>query len=1189
MLSGRRKLRKLILWTSIWGASGLVTACFQTPFSTDVTVSVAGDGAASVITTTVQAGRAVGTFDPTASFAQQLSATEGAISGASAIFPPGALAIPIEIAIESGESLVQGSALVDLGISLSNAVESSGAAVIIRPAENVKLLQPMAVTLPLPEGFGLVQMLLTDDDRLAILAKVFGEDGALKSQLIPRKSFTVTGGKAVVETIVFGAFQTIVLDEPVTEAKEAPTTEPITNKNGVTVITTSGVVAKETIEATETLSPLTFKSLSASFNATTRRVMIRGELSDTKAPMRACRARIRDIARPTYVVFSGEKEGNPFADANEIEGPPISANISGTLELQVACDSTDGRVAKSDWIALGTVARGDLSFTRFNVNFVRSFRILKVDAQISDASASITTCALNVRDAADPARILHTFTKGTAASAQTPDMLPHDISGTLEVGATCDFKDGQKATSSWVSIGNVAAGVNGNLQAAEIEMNSLRLMWTIPAGTSPATEYRVERAPAIDPFEQNNAQQITVIQDWASLPGSVVSTGSTMVTGLVANTSYAFRVAAREGSTGTTRYYPAMVVMTPANSGGGNGGGTTTGGAVGGTTGGGNNDTQPPTIGDYATVPRISRGKVTLRTGFAYDNQTMVPDLEWKLVYSPSAIQDIAGFNAVPSTRVLVDWSKSVAYDIEISRRNQEQAEFMHYTLAVRDVAGNVSLNPSLKIKIPDDNDQAIQSIDFWAYPAWARKRIPFMGAYISNGAVERSVSYELTVGEKPDTTELIDTANAITGTEPLDAQQFLPILRDAPLLNSKIIEPRRHYYATLVLRDANNTVLVRMYTGIYGSNPSVVYAFDNDAMNTGETAYPGQVAPFPGQAQGILFETTQKLFGSHSAKFSDQPSIAVPALHLPAVSQNMGTNGVTGFTMGGWVFNAASGLVANTAFFGFNGFIQVGLNQQAKLSAYLHALGRNITTAQPLPLNEWNHVALSGWAGGTDSSGNPYEGHIVLFINGLPVASESLPSTATRFDQGASSSNFLTIGGNVWGPSDMKFNGFMENVFFNYGGASEKMIGNLASSLNCEPGELLVGFELHAGDIIDRLAIRCSTYAGGPSYTGSAVGGAGGNATTYDCPQGKNLVAIKAGIGSGFYGADILHNIKVKCGTYPTGSSPEYSQLFGANSALNAPVEFTCPAGTLARGIRILPSQQGDYAGTVLGLNCSQ
>jgi hypothetical protein len=161
----------------ICAAISLLHGCFQTPFSTNAVVSAIEGGASSVLVTIDETGRATGSFDPSAVYDQMLAATAGEISGTAAVFPPGALSIATDIAIESGASLTDGSAMADLGLTVNNAVASAGAAVIIRPAENVQLKQPMALSVPLPSGYGLSGLALADDNRLAILAKVFDTDG----------------------------------------------------------------------------------------------------------------------------------------------------------------------------------------------------------------------------------------------------------------------------------------------------------------------------------------------------------------------------------------------------------------------------------------------------------------------------------------------------------------------------------------------------------------------------------------------------------------------------------------------------------------------------------------------------------------------------------------------------------------------------------------------------------------------------------------------------------------------------------------------------------------------------------------------------------------------------------------------------------------------------------------------------
>ena len=342
----------------------LLSGCFQTPFSTTASISASSGGAAVLSATTDSGGRTSGAYDPNAPYAQKLVAATGDIAGTSIVIPPGSLSLATTISVESGASLAAGSAMADLGLAASNAIAAAGAAVIIRPSENVRLLQPMSLSIPLPAGFALTELSLADDDKLAILAKVFDASGELKSKLIPRKDITVENGTARFATMAFGAFQTVVLNQAVTEAIEVKTTEPIANKNGVAVITTSGVVSAADIATVEQKKALTFTRFTVTFTATSRALSISAELSESLDAMKHCRLIVRDSASKAVRAAFDKNSGDSSSSASSAstgEGPRLPGDVSGLLEVLASCEAPDGRVARSDAVSIGNVPSASTS------------------------------------------------------------------------------------------------------------------------------------------------------------------------------------------------------------------------------------------------------------------------------------------------------------------------------------------------------------------------------------------------------------------------------------------------------------------------------------------------------------------------------------------------------------------------------------------------------------------------------------------------------------------------------------------------------------------------------------------------------------------------------------------------------------------------------------------------------------
>ena len=902
---------------------GLQTGCFQTPFSTTASISASGGTAAVVQGTTDSGGRTSGSYDPNATYAQELVASSGDIAGTSVTFPPGSLSFATTISVESGASLADGSALADLGLALSNAIASSGASVIIRPSENVTLLQPMSLSIPLPAGYGLVGLSLgpslSDDDRLAILAKVFDANGELKSKLIPRKNITIENGNAKFDTMAFGAFQTVVMEQPVTEAVEAKTSEPIANKNGVAVITSSGVVAATEIAAAEQKKPLAFQTFTASFSTTTRKVTIASKLSESIL-IKSCSLTLRDVStKAVRFSDSGAKDESTDSVSAEI---PLPENVEGNLEAAIVCESKDGRIARSDWTSIGVVAKAGFGFKKFIPTYFASTREVKIEGEITQSSAAISSCTFKFRNAATPYAIVYEIMTTAGASKPAPIFLPDHIYGSIEISATCVSVDKQTVSTAWTALGDVAPGVNGNF-------------------------------------------------------------------------------------------------------------------------GGGNLDTTAPTITEYASVSHLAPGQIHLRTGRAYDNTTTSETLLYKLVYSSAPITSVSEFDA-KSTTVFRDWTAVTNQTIVITNTPTTPT---YYTLGVKDTDDNIALHPSLGLILPG---QSHPTIDFNSDIALNMK---MYGSLINSAATATSFQYKISAGTKPGLDDLIpapSTTNPIT--LPASATASFSV---APLLPSgTTLSSGQTYHANLVIYDSAGYEIARLYAPVYARRPMVLYEFENNGLNSGASASglaQGQSAPYPATVPtGFVFTSAQKKHGSYSAAFSDSLSMDVPGLNLMDSAVTSGSDGLTEFTMGGWVYQTSTQTLPQrsvTAFFGIDNFLEFGLGLEGnlgRLGIYVGAIATEFSGSTALPANSWHHVVVSGFAGdGTKP------GRVDIYLDGVSHDSKPVDKFTTRFDSGATASDSFKIGGGVWNPGDVKFTGYMDDVFFSPWAYSDNAIRQMSLQTN--------------------------------------------------------------------------------------------------------------------------------------------
>ena len=1000
-------------------ATLLLSGCFQSPFTTTASISAPAGAVGVVQGTTDSGGRTSGAYDPNATYPQQLAASAGDIAGTSVIFPPGALSFAITISMESGASLADGSALADLNLALSNAVTSSGASVIIRPSEDATLLVPMSLSIPLPAGFGLVGLSLdegTDDNRLAILAKVFDANGELMSKLIPRKNITIENGNAKFDTMAFGAFQTVVMEQPVTEAAEARTTEPVANKNGVAVITTTGVVAASEIAAAEQKKPLTIQTFTASFAAPTRKLTIASKLSES-VQIKACSLTLRDVSTKA-VRFSGAGAKDESTDSVSAQ-IAIPEEVEGNLEAAISCESKDGRIARSDWTAIGTVPKYGFGLTSFAPKYFSSTREVKINGEMSKSTAAIESCTFNFRVAAAPGAVIYEATRTPGTTASGPILLPYNIEGAIEIMASCTFVDKSSASTSWTNLGTVAQGADGTVTIDADTGTSARISWSMSSGTPQNAEFKVERAPTLEDFKTGSSA-IVMVADWARAESS--SNGSLMETtasNLTPGTTYFFRVASRDLDCMTCNvlYFP-VAARNGVSSGSGN---AAAGGSAGG--GGGNFDLTPPTLKEFASVSRLAPGLIELRTGWAYDNATPKEQLKYKIVFSENPISDVAGLNAASAT-VFRDWNVITTQTIGISNT---PTALRYYTLGVKDAAGNIALHPSLALMLPG---ASMPTIAFNSDIALNMSRFPFVYGFMSNsGSSATTLNYKIWAGTKPGLSDLIAAPSTPTtislppsGPASFSLEPILPVGTSLTLGTT--------YYANLQVLDQAGSEIARLYAPARTVRPMAFFEFENDGLNTGESAAEasaaGQNVPYPATLPtGFNFDQDQKMHGSYSAKLNGSQVIEVPALNLLNVVSATGVTGVTGFTMGGWVYQTSTP-TAGIGLFGIDNFLEFGLGQGGAPAIYIGALNLEIPTATSLPLNSWHHVVVSGRAGNGTAPGR-----IAIFVDGNLKASASVPPASTRFDEGAVATDFVKIGGGVWDVADTRFTGYMDDVFF--------------------------------------------------------------------------------------------------------------------------------------------------------------
>lgn len=145
------------------------------------------------------------------------------ISGTSATFPPGTLAIDTQIIIRPADSVATKEVL--SALTDDNQATNTGTAVEITSSAPVEPRWPYTLNIPLPpEGIALLQQGQNPYEKLIIVFKV--RDTTTNTDIrgiIPRAEVTVVDQFAQIETRQFGTFQAIVTKELVTDPKQITT------------------------------------------------------------------------------------------------------------------------------------------------------------------------------------------------------------------------------------------------------------------------------------------------------------------------------------------------------------------------------------------------------------------------------------------------------------------------------------------------------------------------------------------------------------------------------------------------------------------------------------------------------------------------------------------------------------------------------------------------------------------------------------------------------------------------------------------------------------------------------------------------------------------------------------------------------------------------------------------------------
>lgn len=172
-------------------------------------------------------GRTKGAVAANAMYTQVLEAgSNTSISGSSAVFPPGSLAIDTEVSLSTTSAIGNTATLERL--ELGTEVARSGAAVEILSSTPTDAAAPFTLAIPLPDGSGLN---LSQDQwsnlSIVYFVKKVSQGSVGFTGIIPRSMVDVSSGYAKFTTTFFGTFQAIITAKPIDKAVEKAI-EPVT-------------------------------------------------------------------------------------------------------------------------------------------------------------------------------------------------------------------------------------------------------------------------------------------------------------------------------------------------------------------------------------------------------------------------------------------------------------------------------------------------------------------------------------------------------------------------------------------------------------------------------------------------------------------------------------------------------------------------------------------------------------------------------------------------------------------------------------------------------------------------------------------------------------------------------------------------------------------------------------------------
>ncbi len=267
--------------------------------------------------------------------------------------PAGTLSINTTLIVEEPSSLSENNVTGELGLSASD-MQSTGSSLLIRPSNPEALLTgQLQISMPIPKSTSLFNFFQSTNDRVIVFFKTYDNETKQLITGFKRGDDLIFNDDGSVYFLGgFGAYWITLLNvEAVkkveTVAKTVPSTEPILNKQNISVITDKGVVEESKIvTVSQTENPIYSFNVDYSLETLKFKVVVKLDNQSDKFVMTECKLKGYDIFTPDeHKVFEMLIAGNSASTADEL---PSNRERDYTINFLIVCQDSLNRFTRID-------------------------------------------------------------------------------------------------------------------------------------------------------------------------------------------------------------------------------------------------------------------------------------------------------------------------------------------------------------------------------------------------------------------------------------------------------------------------------------------------------------------------------------------------------------------------------------------------------------------------------------------------------------------------------------------------------------------------------------------------------------------------------------------------------------------------------------------------------------------------